>query len=47
MDRRCPIPGDTLAKAEQALDNLIELKLHLFIAGELEYMTFKVPQMIL
>lgn len=43
MGCRCPIPGDTLAKAGQALDNLTEQKLYLFIAGKLEYIIFKVP----
>jgi len=43
MDCGCPIPGDTPAKAGQALDILIELKVHVFIVEELEYMTFKFP----
>jgi len=39
----CPIPGDFKAKLDQALGNLIELYMSLFIAGELEQMTFKGP----
>ena len=44
--QRCgpfPFPGHTQGQAGGTLSNLMELKVALFIAGELEWMTFKRP----
>ena len=39
----CPILGDIQGRLHQALSNLIELYVSLFIAAELDQMAFKDP----